>query len=405
MKVVLVAHWIYPDLVGGTELFTFKLARQLAKENIAVHLVTSAGKGSKMLAQDGIKVHDVGFPGYTSVCRLKPIGLLFFNALVLLKCRQLRNSDATSSVVFCMGTHGSPASYLLSRLLGGRLMIRGCGSDVNSYFSDNRTIRRIFDLTFLKVCALADVMVVSNREMIERLRSVGIKRIERISNGFDERSITEAAGSQLFRDMIRSELRLTGESKMLLQVGGVKRVKGIATLHEAFKILRRDLDDLRLVVVGTGNAASFRQITEEEPDKCEILVGRVPYERVVDYLSVCDVFVLPSYSEAMPTALLEALAMKRPVVASRIAGHMEIIRDGEDGLLVSTRDPGALALAIRRFLVDREFAARCGRSGHERVCSVFTQRATFNKYLEVLQALENQITKRWQAAKSASSQS
>jgi glycosyltransferase involved in cell wall biosynthesis len=78
-----------------------------------------------------------------------------------------------------------------------------------------------------------------------------------------------------------------------------------------------------------------------------------------------DVAVLPSYREAQGLSILEAMALSRPVVASRVGGIPEVIEDGVSGLLVPPHDPEALSAAIIRLLTDHPLADMIGRAGHD----------------------------------------
>jgi glycosyltransferase involved in cell wall biosynthesis len=80
-----------------------------------------------------------------------------------------------------------------------------------------------------------------------------------------------------------------------------------------------------------------------------------------------DVFVISSIIEGMPNALLEALALERPVVATRVGGIPEIVTHGESGLLVPPADPAAMADAILRLLDDPRLAAACGAAGRRTI--------------------------------------
>ena len=80
-----------------------------------------------------------------------------------------------------------------------------------------------------------------------------------------------------------------------------------------------------------------------------------------------DVYVISSIIEGMPNALLEALALERPVVATRVGGIPEIVTHGESGLLVPPANPAAMADAILRLLDDPRLAASCGAAGRRTV--------------------------------------
>jgi glycosyltransferase involved in cell wall biosynthesis len=89
------------------------------------------------------------------------------------------------------------------------------------------------------------------------------------------------------------------------------------------------------------------------------------------WLACCDVFVTPSSREGLPTVLLEAMAMGRPVVASRVGGIPEIVIDGESGLLVPASAPEILAQAIDSLLRDPARGMRMGQAGQARVVAQF----------------------------------
>ena len=80
-------------------------------------------------------------------------------------------------------------------------------------------------------------------------------------------------------------------------------------------------------------------------------------------LAATHVVCLPSYGEGLPKALIEAAATGRPIVATDVAGCREIVRDGENGVLVPVRDPGPLAAALDRLIADGELRARMGACG------------------------------------------
>jgi glycosyltransferase involved in cell wall biosynthesis len=85
-----------------------------------------------------------------------------------------------------------------------------------------------------------------------------------------------------------------------------------------------------------------------------------PRDDMPDLMAACDVVVLPSRAEALPTALMEAAAAGRPVVATRVGGVPEVVEDGRTGLLVPAGDPHALARALASVLADPVRAAALG---------------------------------------------
>src|ERR687887_401776 len=92
-------------------------------------------------------------------------------------------------------------------------------------------------------------------------------------------------------------------------------------------------------------------------------------EDVAPFYAAFDALVLPSANEGTPVSVIEALASARPVVATRVGGVPDVVRDGEEGFLVETGDTGGLAERLTRLARDPELRRRLGRSGRGRVLS------------------------------------
>jgi glycosyltransferase involved in cell wall biosynthesis len=113
------------------------------------------------------------------------------------------------------------------------------------------------------------------------------------------------------------------------------------------------------------------------------ILGVVPHAEAMAYLAAADVFVLPSRDEVMPVALLEAMALGKPIVATTVGGIPEAIEHGTHGWLVPPDDPGALAQALERLLRDREFCLKLGRAAQAR----FEAEFTFEKFGRAVEEL------------------
>ena len=93
---------------------------------------------------------------------------------------------------------------------------------------------------------------------------------------------------------------------------------------------------------------------------------------VPDLLNAMDIFVLPSYSEGLSLALLEAMAAGKPVVATAVGGTPEVVTEGDNGLLIPPRDAGALAGALERLLTDLALAQHLGANARTHVREHFS---------------------------------
>ena len=149
----------------------------------------------------------------------------------------------------------------------------------------------------------------------------------------------------------------------LISVGRLAAPKDWPTLLSALTKLDPEAF-AELVIVGDG---PDRDRVEGELARSSLGRVRLLGERddVPSLLSNADVFVLASRSEGLPLSVVEAMAAGLPVVASDVGGLRELVRDGETGMLVPSRDPAALADALQPLLADRELRRRLGSAGRD----------------------------------------
>ena len=136
----------------------------------------------------------------------------------------------------------------------------------------------------------------------------------------------------------------------LLCTGRLCVNKAQAVLIDAVRLLRARGVPAALCLVGDGpeRAALERQARAAKVEGAVTFAGAVGRDQVRAFIRRCDVFVLPSFAEGVPVALMEAMAMERPVVSTGIAGIPELIEHGVSGLLVAPGDSGGLADALER---------------------------------------------------------
>lgn len=156
------------------------------------------------------------------------------------------------------------------------------------------------------------------------------------------------------RAELRSELGLDGD--VLAFAGRLGPQKDLGVALEAVG----RVPDVTLVVAGDGpeRSALERRASELGLGGRVRFLGSVPRDRVLELFRAADASVLPSAWENFPHAVVEALAVGCPVIATAVGGVPEVVRDAENGLLVPARDPDVLAAAIARFFGDAELRHR-----------------------------------------------
>ena len=187
------------------------------------------------------------------------------------------------------------------------------------------------------------------------------------------------------RDELRAELSLEGA--VLAFAGRLGPQKALGVALEAVAAV----PEVTLAVAGDGpdRLALERRARELGLDGRARFLGSVPRESVLRLFRAADASVLSSSWENFPHTVVEALAVGTPVIATAVGGVPEVVRDGENGLLVPPGDPEALAAAIRRFFGDHELRRRLAAAAPGSVVT-YTEEAVFGRIEEELARVSQQ---------------
>jgi len=183
---------------------------------------------------------------------------------------------------------------------------------------------------------------------------------------------------------LEQELGLKPGSPVVGVVAALRPEKNHSLFLEAAHGIRRQLPDVRFVIVGDGpeRANIERRVAELSLDGAVHLVGT--RSDVPDVLSLFDVFLLTSHMEANPVSLLEAMASEIPVVAPRVGSVPETVIDGKTGLLSEPGDAEGTAEKVLTLLADRPRAEAMGRAGREEVISRWSVERMVEGYEELI---------------------
>ena len=188
---------------------------------------------------------------------------------------------------------------------------------------------------------------------------------------------------------IRAKYGIPSETIVLGFIGRIVWSKGIVELAEAWCSLREEFPNIHLLMVGGAESEDPipRQVSQLLRDDSRIHLIGEEWDTPPLYAAM-DIFILPTYREGLPTVLLEAAAMKLPVVATCVSGCVDVVEDGVTGTLIPPRDAEKLAGAIRGYLRDPELRSRHGSAARERVVRDFRQEviwdALYQQYIQLL---------------------
>jgi len=223
-----------------------------------------------------------------------------------------------------------------------------------------------------RVVAVSD----SAAEIARSRDRVPAELLEVITNGIDLGRFAPAGR----RAEARASLQVPESARLLVCVGHLTRIKGIDVLIQAAERLGSDDPDLHVRVAGRGaeREALERQLAAAGLAARFRLLGH--HDDIQGLLEAADLFVLPSRSEGQPNAVIEAMAMGLPVVATNVGGVPEVARHEVEALLVSPEDPAALADACAQVLADPGFAERLSRAGRQRARESFDVARMVERY-------------------------
>lgn len=170
---------------------------------------------------------------------------------------------------------------------------------------------------------------------------------------------------------VRARCGVPDEAPVVGTVAVFRTQKALGDWLEAARTIRDRVPDTRFLLVGDGPERERLERRAEELGLADAVHFPGLQEDVRPWLAAMDLFLSSSVFEGLPLALLEAMAMARPVVATRVGGVPEVVTDGRNGRLVELHDPGGLADAVTALLLDPDRAKRLGAEARRTVASEF----------------------------------
>jgi glycosyltransferase involved in cell wall biosynthesis len=230
------------------------------------------------------------------------------------------------------------------------------------------------------------VHTVSDRVRLRHIEDDGLRpeKVVTVHNGVDLAAIDSAPVAEL------SGWGVPRGSRVITLVANIRRVKGIDVMVETAAIVCRRFPDARFLVVGGVQESDYmRQVAElaERLHVTENIIFAGRHLEVPSILKACDVFYLPSRSEGLSNALLEAMACRLPCVATDVGGNAEVVAHGQSGYLTPAEDAGQAAKRIIELLQEPSLAAQMGLAGRRTVETRFTVQLMIGKLTELYEGL------------------
>jgi len=364
----------YSPSWGGLEMQTLEISLQLIRRG---HRVTLSCRPATRLATEAershipLLLHDIrGYLHPIVIARLS--SELRHVGIDLIHCQHSRD---IATVVPAMLLSGRYRPILLSKRVGSYI--------VKKDFLHSLTHRHIS-----RVLAISEVI---HRNVLDTL-PVPPERVLTLHDAIDTSrySPQHATGKS-----VRSEFGFTDDVFLVGFVGRISPGKGHGELLHAAAMLKPRYPNVRYLIVGE---ASYGE--EGYAEQIRHLAGKLGVDDVVtftgfrkdvpDVMRAFDLFAFPSHAESFGIGLIEAMAIELPVVSTNCDGILDIVVDGETGIMVPPKDAEALARGLSRLLDDPGLRKRMGEAARRRVVALFDQQKQLDRleqiYADVLSA-------------------
>ncbi len=207
-------------------------------------------------------------------------------------------------------------------------------------------------------------------------------------NGYKKISKTQTS---IFHDFVPINVIKPSDKsdKYILFLGYPWFLKGVDILIKSFKLISNEFPEYRLKIVGFCPDKSYFQKLAEGNNRIE-LCDAVLHDEATELMFRCALFVLPSRTETMGRVLLEAMASKKPIVASNVDGIPHYIKHGLNGLLFESKNVADLAEKIRIILKDGNYAKQLAENGYKYVHSYFSEECYVTNYRNMIEEAINE---------------
>ena len=375
MRILILLREFYcPSLpIGGAERQALKLAGELRKMGVSATVVTGLwewGQPRREIIQ-AIPVHrHFTAWGMFNIRGLRRLGLYFYLLSLFLYLIWHRHDY---DVIHChTAMFEASVAVLAGQWLNKPTLVRSMASGAWGDLKKMRDDRSLLGTGWmLKKMCQADAIVALNPQVLAEMIQMGVTqdKIFHIPNGVES--------LRYDRDYA------LGAPIVITFVGRLHPQKGVDTLLRAFKLVTQDKPQLHwmLRLAGTGPLEHGLKVLADELGVGQQVsfLGQVADVNAV--LDQSDIFVLPSLSEGMSNALLEAMARGLPCVVTDIAGNNDMIRHQDNGLLVPPGDEKPLAIAIALLATDQELRKTLGQTAARTVEERYSLDSAANQYM------------------------
>lgn len=376
--VTILCFYYYPQAGGGADRLMQRVAESLAGAGWRMTVLTQAIKGlPRQESINGVLVRR------TAVWRAP--GMRFFSYMASALSAEALRRDAGRVIHLNQMYLHVPLALWLRRLRRERVIVRvACGGP-------HGDLARLRGLPFglgrwvLRAARRADAIISLTDQITEELCEAGFRRerIVQIANGIDSARFAPALPEQ--RDELRRQLDLPQDCPIALFAGRLESQKAADVLLRAWKQVHAHQPEALLLLAGDGSLRTELESLSRSLGIQDAVRFLGQTDHMLALYQSADLFVLPSWSEGMSNALLEAMACGLMPVATAIPGTTEVVTHEREGLLVTAGSETELAAALERSISDEALRASLSATARQRILDHFTIEQVARRYAEVYQ--------------------
>ena len=357
-------------------LFRLPIMQKLVEQGHKVYAVCPKGDYFEKFAEHGVEAIEYDIER-SSLNPLKELRAIYniYRAIKPLELDMLHTFTAKPNIYGTLAGKMAKVPTIIN-------LVEGLGSFYIEDTRKNIIVRTVIEKLYKLVFMMSDKVVFVNSDDPDYLESKGVIKKSQIevikSVGIDTEVFNPSLVKKESIEQLRKELNIEDKTVILMVARAIWH-KGVREYYEAATLLS-GYENVQFILVGDvdeGNPSSA--------DKAFLEGGDVLWlghrDDVLELTALCDIYLLPSYREGVPRTLLEAASMAKPIITTNTVGCREVVKDGENGFLVTVKNSKLLAMKVEYLLNNVSERNIMGENGRIMAINEFDIKEIVKQYL------------------------
>lgn len=367
---ILIPSLHYPPVIGGFEIFTQNAAEKIGKTDdvfvVTCRVINTPDKEVKeklrIFRTSPQVLKDLSYSSSKFI--LGSMIWIFFKSWRLIKKERIE-------LVHAQGFLSGILCYLLKRLTKVPYVITIQSADFSVYHHNLnfKPIVKFYEKLENAIFRNAIFCLTISKHLEKHFQKYNVKKTAVIPNGVDVEKFVFDSNKMQTRKNLGYDTK-----NLIVCVSRLEHKNGTHDLIEAANILKKDIDDFKIVVCGSGSQKEEleKMIKKFGLEDKIFLLGSVLYTKIPQYMAMADVFIRPSLAEGFGNVFVEAMAAGAAVIGTPVGGIVDFLRDRETGVFCEPGNPSDIAEKIKLLLTDKELAKHVIETGSRMAREVYS---------------------------------